>query len=153
MTRPAQLAQILKETYAQAGIDVKHWGPNGARHAVITYYLASGIKEKQIKLITGHSIRPSVTQDYYTLPLLDWASKSILAVNPKKNNLNVPNQQALGRAEELLATLDDDEVIVELNPRPARIGAPTNAVSNITDRSLIVESGQDTVQDGTPESQ
>jgi hypothetical protein len=153
MTRPDQLAQVLKGVYTEAGVDVKHWGPNGARHAVITYYLASGIKEKQIKLITGHSMRSSTTQDYYTLPLQDWATRSILAVNPIESRLDLPTPQVLGRAEELLATWDDEEVIVELNPRPTRLDIPSNAVFNVTDRSLISETGQINDKDGTPESQ
>jgi hypothetical protein len=153
MTRADQLAKILRDAYEEAGIDVKKWGPNGARHAVITHYLASGIHEKQIKLITGHSMRSSVTQDYYTLPLEDWASKSILARNPGRNTSPDPPEGILGRAERLLLELDEEEVIVEINARPLHPDTSSNATSAVTDRSLVDTSGLELGKYGTIKSQ
>jgi hypothetical protein len=79
LSRPDQIAAILREIHREAGIDTSKWKPNNARHAVITFYKARGVNESQIKLITGHSLKSTVTQNFYTLPLTDWANKSILS--------------------------------------------------------------------------
>jgi hypothetical protein len=77
---PAQLADILKAAYREAGIDTEKWKVNNSRHAVITFYKARGISEDQIKLITGHSVNSRVTRDFYTHPIKEWSDKSVLSM-------------------------------------------------------------------------
>jgi hypothetical protein len=81
LTRADQIGKLLQSIHKEAGIDTQRWRPNNARHAVITFYRASGITDTHIKLITGHTPKSSVTQDFYTLPLTKWSEKSILVSN------------------------------------------------------------------------
>jgi hypothetical protein len=82
LKRPDQVGRLLRDVHQEAGIDITRWGPNNARHAMITFYKAAGVEEAQIKLVTGHSIKSKVTEDFYTLPSSEWAAKSILSSIP-----------------------------------------------------------------------
>jgi hypothetical protein len=84
LTRADQVGNLLREIHKEAGIDIQRWSPNNARHAVITFYKAAGIPEPLIKLITGHAAKSTITQDFYTLPLLNWSERSILASSTNK---------------------------------------------------------------------
>jgi site-specific recombinase XerD len=79
LKRADQIGQLLKQIHNEAGIDTTRWGPNNARHAVITFYQSMGVSLSRIKLITGHNQFSKVTQEYYTLPSRDWSKRSILA--------------------------------------------------------------------------
>jgi hypothetical protein len=90
LKRPDQVGKLLREIHQEAGIDTTRWGPNNARHAIITFYKAAGVEEAQIKLVTGHSIKSKVTEDFYTLPSSQWAAKSILSsITNKAQDINL----------------------------------------------------------------
>jgi hypothetical protein len=98
-------------------------------------------------------MRSSVTQDYYTLSLQNWSSRSILALRSEEEGVTNPTELIMGRANLLLDELDEEEVIVEINKRPEQSGNSPNAQLNITDLSLTVCSGLSTEVGGTLESQ